>query len=395
MKSFNTIFFRICTALCRLLTSCRFAPLCHQRTPIATPQRLSMALLLALAYPSLSFGAYDYSHCLKYFAAASTPIGDTYAISLKTPNGQKHILYSPTRPKAKILKSDPFIGLYLIDTPKTKQSYDLLPLDSRTLKDKNLALISKGVPSKGAITKRQNGFLRYAQFSSNAPRNAVLGNICYQIYGLSVGGNKFIEKKYIDRFLAQKSPYYGDLGIRAYGTKPIITTIDPFVPHNPFKPNDEILSINGKKISSSGELEWVMSNLKKDSTAKVQLQRDGKILTLQAKVSQRYGGFLLKETFLERFGLEIDEHMVIKATNPAIAGRFAPLRVGDKILWINKEPILTSESNVSESSTPNSSPTKAFERLKYLLSKAQFDDRFDGQMQLLIVRDNLEIFIKL
>lgn len=332
--------------------------------------------------------AYDYSHCVKYFKAATTPIGSTYAISLKNNKDQHHILYSTIRPKnAKILKADPFIGLYLIATPKTKQSYEFLPLDSRTLKDKNLIFVSPNIPQKGTITKRQDGFLNYAHFSVKAPANAVLGNICYQIYGLSVGGQKFIEYKYIKRFLDQKSPYYGDLGIRTdgYSTKPIVNMIDPFIPNNPFMPNDEILTINNQKISSAGELEWVMSNLKKDSSAIITLKRNTETITLKAKVGQRYGGFLLKETFLERFGIEINEHMVIQSIDPLLAGRFSKLRVGDKIEWINKQPILLA----------NQTPMQAYERLKFLLSNAHFDKRFGGQMQFLIIRNQLEIFIKI
>ncbi|TLD94676.1 PDZ domain-containing protein [Helicobacter jaachi] len=331
--------------------------------------------------------AYDYSHCIKYFKAASTPVGSSYAISLKNGAQQSHILFSLEPPQhVKILKADRFIGLYLIALPRTKQSYELLTLDSRTLNDKNLAFISASPKVHvGHITKRQNGFLNYAHFSAPTQVNGVLGNICYQIYGLGVGNGKFIEKKYIDRFLAQKSPYYGDLGIRLESSKAIVSTIDPFMPNNPFEPSDELLSINGTKVLNSGQAEWIISNLKKDSLAKVTLKRKGKILTLSVRVSQRYGGFLLKETFLERFGINIDENMTIVSINPAMAGRFSQLRAGDRILWINKEPIITSQTT---------SAHKRFERLKWLLSQSRFDERFEGKMQLLIMRDNLEIFIK-
>lgn len=351
------------------------------------PKKLFVLIFSLYCIPLLLL-AYDYSHCVKYFKAASTPVGSTYAISLKNNKDQHHILYSATRPKnAKILKADPFVGLYLIAAPKTKQSYEFLPLDSRTLKDKNLIFASSATPQKGTITKRQDGFLNYARFSAKASSNAVLGNICYQIYGLSIGGQKFIEYKYIKRFLDQKSPYYGDLGIRTdgYSAKPIVSIIDPFMPNNPFMPNDEILTINNQKISSAGELEWVMSNLKKDSSATITLKRNTQTITLKAKVGQRYGGFLLKETFLERFGIEIDKNMVIQSINPSLAGRFSKLRVGDRIEWINKQPILLA----------NQTPMQAYERLKLLLSNAHFDERFGGQMQFLIIRDQLEIFIKI
>lgn len=347
---------------------------------------LHIALTMILICITQSLFAYDYSHCMKYFNAASTPVGSSYAISLKNGTKQHHILYATTTPRnVKILKADPFIGLYLIEAPNTKQSYELLALDARTLKDKNLAFISSKKVQKGHITKRQSGFIRYAQFSATAEANSVLGNICYQIYGISVGNNRFMEKKYIDRFLSQKTPYYGDLGIRFADFKAIVHFIDPFAANNPFEPNDEILSINGTKVNTSDEAEWIISNLKQDSMAKILLKRKGKTLTFNVKVTKRYGGFLLQETFLERFGIALDSEMNILSINHANAGRFSALRAGDRILWINKEPIITEST---------SSAHQRFQRLKFLLSQARFDERFDGKMQLLIMRDNLEIFLK-
>ncbi|BDB64311.1 PDZ domain-containing protein [Helicobacter cinaedi] len=350
-------------------------------------KHITLLATLILSLCSHAF-AYDYSHCVKYFKAASTPVDSSYAISLKVGTTQHHILYAKTPPKnVKILKADPFVGLYLLALPKTKQSYELLPLDKRTLNDKKLAIISANhAPSIGHITKRQNGFIDYAGFSNKTSQNGVLGNICYQIYGLGVGNNGFIEKKYIDRFLNQKSAYYGDLGIRFYSQKPIVSFIDPFFPNNPFQPQDEIVSINGTKVSNSGQIEWIMSNLKKDSQAKVLIKRSGKTMTLLVKVNQRYGGFLLRETFLERFGIALNDEMIIQSTNPAIAGRFSQLRVNDKILFINKNPIITQATDTTH---------KRFERLKMLLSQAAFNEEFDGKIQLLILRDGLEIFIKI
>lgn len=344
------------------------------------------SLVLSIAFFSTTF-AYDYSHCIKYFKAASTPIDSTHAISLKSGAKQLHILFSPTPPKnVKILKADPFIGLYLLALPPTKQSYELLTLDKRTLSDRKLAFVSASpTPHIGHITKRQNGFLDYARFSTTTSQNGVLGNICYQIYGLGVGNGGFIEKKYIDRFLQQKSAYYGDLGIRFTSQKPVVSFIDPFLPNNPFLPQDEIVSINGTKVTHSGAIEWIMSNLKQNSQAKVAIKRNGKPLTLNARVYKRYGGFLLQETFLERFGITLDDDMTIQAIDSRLAARFSQLRVGDRIIWIDKMPIITQATDTRY---------KRFERLRILLSQATLSQEYDGKIQLLIMRDNLEIFIK-
>ena len=81
------------------------------------PRLLRLAPILAwLGFASVALG-YDYSHCIKYFKAASTPANGSYAISLKNGKNQIHLLFSPTAPKnVQILKADPFIGLYLIES---------------------------------------------------------------------------------------------------------------------------------------------------------------------------------------------------------------------------------------------------------------------------------------
>lgn len=345
-------------------------------------------LYIALAFIcSVAFG-YDYSHCQKYFSLSSKKTATSNFISINHKGKQVHLMYSPTYPTGVIVKkADPFIGLYLVESKNTPKAYDLLQLDTRTLNDKNLAIISNNAIQKGSIIKRQNGFVDYARFSAPVARNGVLGNICYQIYGLGIGNDLFIEKKYIERFLNQSYPYYGDIGIRFShaSKKPLVSLIDPFLENNPFMPNDEILSINNTNIKNTYDLEWIISNLKKDSLASVKLRRDGKILSIKARVGQRYGGFLLRESFLERFGIELDNDMrILKLSSKP--HRFSELRIGDRLLWINKQPIITESTKTTQ---------QKFNNLARLLSKAKFDTQFDGLMQLLIMRDNLEIFVKL
>lgn len=54
--------------------------------------------------------------------------------------------------------------------------------------------------------------------------------------GLGVGGNGFIETKFIKRFLNQKEPYYGDIGVRLKenNKRLVVAQFDPFFPKNPF-----------------------------------------------------------------------------------------------------------------------------------------------------------------
>ncbi|WP_394952117.1 PDZ domain-containing protein [uncultured Helicobacter sp.] len=327
---------------------------------------------------SLCAQEYDYKHCVEYYKNASVAVGDTRAVALKHNGKVVYFLYARTPPKAKILKSDPFMGFYLIESKPTKLSYDLLTLDKRTLEDKNLVAISTKPPVRGHITGRQSSYLNYASFSNTLGRNSVIGNICYQIYGVGVGGKGFIERFYIERFLNAKEIAYSDIGVRLEPKRAVVALSDPFFPHNPFLQGDEILSINASKITSSTQAIWVITNLSRTQNASVQVRRSGKIHTFSIKPDRLYGGFLLSDTFLERFGITLDSNLMILTKTNAL-NRFKELKVGDRIVWINKTP-----------ATPNN--------LKELLTRTlepQELSKYEGKIQLLVRRGEFEFFIKI
>lgn len=322
----------------------------------------------------------DYTHCKNYYLNASVPVGNTRAIALKHKGKKVYLLHSKTRPNAKIIKADPFVGLYLIESAPSKLSYNLLALDSRTLKDSNLATISNKEVKKGKITGRQNGYLHYAKFSSPLSQNSVIGNICYQIYGIGIGGNNFLEKKYIDRFL-NVGATYSDIGVRLdmNAKKPLVRLIDPFFPDNPFAVGDEIMSVNGKKVGSVLDTIWAITNLPLNKDAKISIKRDGKTLSLSLRPDKMYGGLLLSDTFLERFGIALGEDLEILSLNESGHLRLGFLKEGDKIVWINKK-----QANINN--------------IKELLSSSQSEDeqeQYDGKIQLLIHRGEAEFFIKI
>lgn len=321
---------------------------------------------------------YDYTHCMEYYKNASVAVGDTRAVALKHNGKVVYFLYARTPPKAKILKSDPFMGFYLIESAPTKLSYDLLALDKRTIEDKNLVAISAKSPIRGHITGRQGGYTHYARFSNTLERNSVIGNICYQIYGVGVGGKGFIERAYIERFLNAKEVAYSDIGVRLDSKRAVVVLSDPFFPHNPFLQGDEIVSINASKITSSTQAIWAITNLPRTREAMVQVRRGGEILNFAIKPDRLYGGFLLSDTFLERFGIRLDSNLVILSKHDA-PNRFKELKVGDKIVWINKKPA-------------------TLENLKSLLSHTLTPEelaKYEGKIQLLVRRGEFEFFIKI
>ncbi|PAF45404.1 PDZ domain-containing protein [Helicobacter sp. 11S02629-2] len=279
----------------------------------------------------------DYAACSDYYHQASIRLDDgTYAVYIK---GKGFVGFSKTRPKdVRVEKYDPFSGLFLLkDSLKTPLGYTLMDIDNYA---RSRELVSADI--KGArgvrLLKGQAGFLDYGRIKGQIGQNGVLSNICYQIYGIGVGGNSFIEKSYIMRFLDSKGVHYGDIGVRFKETDPKSATfevlyVDPFFKSNPFMQGDVLISVNNIAPKSFKDLSEMLLNLKEGSLAKVDIRRDGKVLSFEVKAGKRYGGLLLPDSFLERFHLRLsDSFTVLDAPS---SGRFSELKKGDKILKID------------------------------------------------------------
>lgn len=279
----------------------------------------------------------DYAHCASYYRQASLSLGKgLYAIKLK--NGAI-IGYSPTKPNLKnLLKYDPFTGLFQIrGGVDTRYAYELSDIDDYA-SSRELASTGINGAKPGRLQTRQTDFLQYAKFSAPTQQNGVISNICYKIYGLGVGGHDFIEKPYIDRFLSQDKPYYGDIGVRFDTTNIneatfVVQFSDPFFPSNPFKRGDILISINNIAPKDLGELDLIIANLKPKEEVVVKIKRGNEVKSLRVKAMQRHGGMLLADSFLERFDLIISNDMVVQKVPSK--GAFSKLRRGDRILFIN------------------------------------------------------------
>ncbi|MDU9702544.1 PDZ domain-containing protein [Helicobacter pylori] len=292
-------------------------------------------------------GAYDFKHCQAFFQKASLQKG---GVALKELPKGVYLYYSKTYPKhAKVIKSDPFVGLYLLQGVPSEYVYTLRDLDKDAL-IRSMASIGDKEALEARLLFKQKGYERYAQISQKTQKNGVISNICYQMLGLGVGGNGFIETKFIKHFLNQKEPYYGDIGVRLEenNKRLVVAQFDPFFPKNPFLKNDEILAINHQKIHSLAEFEWVVSNLKYQSLVKVEIKRNHKIKEVTLKVNKRYGGFLLKDTFLERYGIALDERFIITKIGTHLPKGLDFLKLGDRILWVNRKNVASNPKALRE-----------------------------------------------
>lgn len=83
----------------------------------------------------------------------------------------------------------------------------------------------------------------------------------------------------------------------------------------------------------------MVSNLLYQSLAKITIKRNRQIKEVTLKVNKRYGGFLLKDTFLERYGIALDERFTITKIGTHLPKGLDFLKLGDRILWVNRKSV--------------------------------------------------------
>ncbi|WP_104698087.1 MULTISPECIES: DUF7488 domain-containing protein [unclassified Helicobacter] len=328
---------------------------------------------------SLLFGM-NFSFCQKHYQQVVWKVKDIDSVPILYQDKVYYVAYSKKPLISEyVLRSDPFIGLYLIDAKKNPKGYVLRDLEKKP-QDIQIAIIGSKGSKEAKVLQMQEGFLKYGKLNQIIEPNAVLGDICYQIYGIGAD-NGFIDKKYLERFLSQDEAYYGDIGIRL--DKNRVREIDPFFKNNPFKPRDIIIQINDNKITEKTNVEWIVANLAYESKASVSVLRleNGKSVTKTFKVvvKKLFGGYLLQDTFFESQGIKIDKDLVIKRLSKNLNNGLENLKRGDRILWIHKQD-------------PRKLEGEIFSNLRKVLSDTYTEYGF---IEMLISRNGFQFSLKI
>ncbi|MEA1892860.1 MAG: PDZ domain-containing protein [Campylobacterota bacterium] len=275
-------------------------------------------------------------------------------------SGNKLLLFSKIPPKTKILKADPFLSLYLIQDSK-KFRY---PFQINNQLSLGVASVDEKKALEGEITKQQVGLNSFASFSEPISFPALLLDSCCDLEGI-ITPEGIIQKEYIERFLKTKETHYGDIGIRVEDKKGCVSveTINPFIKTNPFKPGDCIIEFDDKEVKTAGVLMRKILFSKLGSAHTIKLKRDKKILTFRVKTSDRKGGGYLSDTFLEFLGLSFDENLFI--TKIEEKAKKYELRLGDKLLQINRKDIVNREDMLKMISQSKDVSHLLFEREEF------------------------------
>ena len=255
-------------------------------------------------------------------------------LSIPIYNNQR-VLYSLTPPEAKILKHDPFLGLYLV-ADSSDFSYDFtlshqpkLPLFSVSLKGAKAT----------EIVSQQLGLNRLASLSTELISDSIITNSCCDLEAI-VTQRGVIQKEYLKRFFSDKDVAYGDVGARFAQIRGdlVVFSIDPFFENNLLKKGDKLLAINGKRLSATDAMQKILF-AKIGTQMTLQIERDAQELELTIRVEKRHGGGELSDTFLERKGVFFDDRLYI--LHLSSEGKKLGLNPGDRLLQINGERVDT------------------------------------------------------
>lgn len=290
---------------------------------------MRIALSLFVLFSSLfsaNFIHPDFSSCYKknekHFEYYEGYVAYPYKTGLS-------IVYSSEKKLDTFLKHDRYLGLYLVKTPKAK------PIRFRNTTSISLGewLGSADDSSlyAGNFAKKMDGLEANAQMASRNDANGFVMCLCCDGYGIATGDGGFIETEYIEHFVQSKDDSYGSLGVRfkQKAQSVYVDTVDPFCTSRVLEMGDIIISLDGKKVSDifAFKRDILFGNPKQQHS--LQIKRDGKVHTLKAILSKRFGGGLVSDTYLERFGLEFSSDLsLIKAESFG-------LKLGDRLLEID------------------------------------------------------------
>jgi len=287
--------------------------------------------------------ALDFSKCFDKTKHSFYKIDSNFAIAVSS---NRAILFSNHKPSNlngfKIVKYNPFLNLYILET--TKQLNPLTIKNPSNIPT-NIELASINIHGfkKGAFISRQNGFDEFAKVNFSNQAGSAIEGICYQLYGVGIGGNSFIEASYIIEFLKNPNIEYGDLGFRfeQVGSNLILKHVDTTINHDNFKPFDKIVSIDGKNFGSLKSLNDYILYKKPNSTVSIVLNRVGEVIKTSSKIYKKEGGGVLSDTFLERYGAYFDKNLNVISLSKNSYFFKKGLKIGDKILEINRKKVST------------------------------------------------------
>jgi len=288
---------------------------------------LRLLTLLFLLFFNLYANNDAFAICIQKAKDANIVQESSLSIPVKY---NRRLVFTHKKPKAKILKADPFLSLYLVQD-KHPFSY---PYDVTMRLQLTTAILNEKRAKEGKMMQHQRGLDFFARYNQKLPLPASISSSCCSLEGI-VSSKGVIEKEYLQHFLKTKKALYGDIGIRVHDEKGsvVVDASDPFMKLNPFQVNDYIMMFDHKKVKNSAFLMRKILFSPIGSKHRIKVKRGGKFFTYSVICKRRYGGGFLSDTFLEQKGIYFDEGLHVSKLENEFENY--GLKVGDKLIGVN------------------------------------------------------------
>lgn len=294
-------------------------------------RHLSIKILAFIVAGISSLQAYNFDKCREFYLSNSKVFSGIRAIHI---GGGKYLAYSKDSVESSLLiKKDETFGLYLFKDSPLKSQYNLIKANTTI---KTIAINADNI-TQGNITKSQESYTNYANFSREIKPNSIISDICYQFYGVSIGGRNFIDKTYIDKFLNDKRAEirYGYVGIYTKDSQMgvMIDKLNPFFAraYPSLQEGDIILSVNKKNIANTNDWTNIIFENPINSEINLTLKRGDEIFSQIVPISPRTKELMSEVSALSFLGIIVDKDLVVTSNLSPFA-----FKVGDKILRTNQ-----------------------------------------------------------
>jgi len=287
----------------------------------------SLLILTSLLLLDIYACQYGYFSCIAKIKDSETIQNSALYIPVKN---NKLLVYSTYKPKAKILKYDPFLSFYLIEDKK-KFKY---PFSVNMWLELGSAIVNNKVFKEGKILKNQIGLNSLAVYSTSFSKPALITSSCCSLEGIYTPCG-VIQKEYIKRFLSKSPAIYSDIGIRVKNEAcfVIVSASNPYLEKNPLKKDDCVLEFDGKKVSAASVFIRRVLFSKIGSKHTVKVKCGSEYMTFKVVSSLRYGGGMISDNFLEHKGIYFDETLHIVELSQAFIDY--GLVLSDQLLQVN------------------------------------------------------------
>lgn len=258
---------------------------------------------------------------VKVNGVSAVAINENYALSLTKPKSYQ--VYNP------------FYKLYIIQKKDEFKSFKKAEDCNKTY----LASIGKYEINYGKLIDLNSEF---GVVDFDAKKNSLIVTPCCQVLGVGVGKNKFLTNLELQKLTYRKSPYDGYIGANFYqrGKKVFVRDVDFNLKNILFCPNDEIVSIDTKKISSIEALRRIVLPAKKGDTVEVVVKRGGKKKKLNIKVISKPRYNIDSSSYIEKLGARFDRNLVVKKVFKNSLLDKKGIYVGDRLMELNFKKVV-------------------------------------------------------